>query len=234
MSGRWAQSGRMTEPADPILYSFRRCPYAMRSRLALAVSGPRYEVREISLRAKPTAMLAASAKGTVPVLVLPEGEVIDQSLDIMRWALTNRDPEGWLERDDPSLISANDGFFKHDLDRYKYPDRHEADALTHREHGLTFLRDLDARLSISTFLGGPVRGVTDAAIVPFIRQFAAVDPDWFAAQRLPQLRNWLQGILGSSLFQSIMLRAPLWHPSDLPNLFLQHSKEQLGGGRSPA
>ena len=206
----------MTELADPILYSFRRCPYAMRARLALAVSRTRYEVREITLRAKPTAMLTASAKGTVPVLVLPEGEVIDQSLDIMRWALTNCDPEGWLERDDPSLISANDGSFKHDLDRYKYPDRHEADALTHREHGLTFLRDLDARLSISTFLGGPVRGVTDAAIVPFVRQFAGVDPDWFAAQPLPQLLRWLEGIVGSGHFQSIMFRPPLWKPGDLP------------------
>ncbi len=211
----------MTELADPILYSFRRCPYAMRARLALAVSGTRYELREVSLRAKPTAMLAASAKGTVPVLVLSEGEVIDQSLDIMRWALTTCDPEGWLERDDASLISTNDGSFKHDLDRYKYPDRHEADALTHREHGLTFLRELDARLAISTFLGGPVQGVTDAAIVPFVRQFAAVDPTWFAAQRLPQLHSWLQGIIGSGLFRSIMLRAPLWNPGDLPTHFLR-------------
>ena len=215
MSGRAAQS-RMTEPADPILYSFRRCPYAMRARLALAVSGTRYEVREISLRAKPAAMLTASAKGTVPVLVLPDGEVIDQSLDIMRWALTTCDPEGWLERDDASLISANDGSFKHDLDRYKYPDRHEADELMHRERGLAFLGDLDARLSVSTFLGGPVRGMTDAAIVPFVRQFAGVDPDWFAAQHLPHLRRWLQGILASGLFQSIMVRAPLWNAGDLP------------------
>ncbi|MES2902880.1 MAG: glutathione S-transferase [Pseudomonadota bacterium] len=198
----------MTEPADPILYSFRRCPFAMRARLALAISGTRYEVREISLRAKPTAMLAASAKGTVPILVLPEGKVIDQSLDIMRWALAQCDPEAWLERDDPPLISANDGSFKHDLDRYKYSDRHGADALKHRDQGLTFLRDLDVRLSIGAFLGGPVRGMTDAAIVPFARQFAAVDPDWFAGQRLPHLRRWLTNILGSSLFQSIMLRAP--------------------------
>jgi glutathione S-transferase len=208
----------MTRAADPILYSFRRCPFAMRARLALAVSGTRYELREISLRAKPAAMLAASPKGTVPVLVLPEGEVIDESLDIMRWALRTRDPEGWLKRDDPSLILANDGSFKHALDRYKYPDRHDANALDHREHGLTFLRDLDARLAISPFLGGPVRGVTDAAIMPFVRQFAAVDTDWFAAQRLPHLRSWLQAILGSGLFQSIMVRAPLWRP-DLPRSF---------------
>ncbi len=214
----------MTEIADPILYSFRRCPFAMRARLALAISGTRCELREVSLRAKPLAMLEVSPKGTVPVLILPEGEVIDQSLDIMRWALSNCDPERWMERDDPSLISANDGFFKHDLDRYKYPDRYEADALTHREDGLKFLRDLDARLSVSTFLDGAVRGLTDAAIVPFVRQFAAVDPDWFAAQRLPQLRLWLRGFLGSSLFRSIMLRAPLWNPSDPPTLFLQRSK----------
>jgi glutathione S-transferase len=215
MSERAAQSP-ITEPADSILYSFRRCPYAMRARLALAVSGTRYELREISLRAKPTAMLTASAKGTVPVLDLAEGEVIDQSLDIMRWALTNCDPEGWLERDNPSLISANDGAFKHDLDRYKYPDRLEADPFIHRERGLAHLRELDARLSVSTFLGGPVRGMTDAAIVPFVRQFAGVDPDWFAAQSLPHLRRWLQGILASGLFQSIMVRAPLWDSGDLP------------------
>lgn len=214
MSGRWSQGSRMTEAAESILYTFRRCPFAMRARLALAVSGRRYELREISLRAKPAAMLATSAKGTVPVLILPQGEVIDESLDIMRWALTNNDPEGWLERDDSALIAGNDVSFKHDLDRYKYADRYEADASDHREHGLKFLRNLDARLSISTFLGGSVRGMTDAAIVPFVRQFAAVDPDWFAAQRLPNLRSWLQDMLGSGLFQSIMMRAPLWNPGD--------------------
>lgn len=220
MSERSRQSSRMTDQADPILYTFRRCPYAMRARLALAVSGTNYETREISLRAKPAAMLTASAKGTVPVMVLSEGDVIDESLDIMRWALNKCDPEGWLERDDTSLISTNDSSFKHNLDRYKYPDRHEADALTHRGCGLAFLEDLDTRLSINAFLGGPVRGLTDAAIVPFVRQFAAVDPDWFAAQRLPQLRRWLEGILDSGLFQSIMLRTPLWHPSDPPTLSL--------------
>ncbi len=188
------------------------------------ISGTRCEVREISLRAKPEAMLNASPKGTVPVLVLAEGDVIDQSLDIMRWALGNFDPESWLKRDDPSLISANDGTFKHDLDRYKYPDRYEAEALTHRDRGLAFLNDLDARLSISNFLGGPVRGLTDAAIVPFVRQFAAVDPDWFATQRLPQLRRWLEGLLESPLFQSIMLRKPLWHPGD-PTLSLSSIDE---------
>src|SRR5690349_23102350 len=126
----------MTALTDPVLYSFRGCPYAMRARLALLASGTRCELREIKLSAKPEAMLAASPKGTVPVLVLPDGKVIEQSIDIMRWALAQRDPEDWLARDDAALILANDTSFKHDLDRYKYPDRHDADAFAHRESGL--------------------------------------------------------------------------------------------------
>lgn len=232
MSGRRAQSNRLIEPAEPVLYSFRRCPYAMRARLALVVSGTRYELREVSLRAKPTEMLAASPKGTVPVLIRSGGQVIDQSLEIMRWALTNSDPDGWLEREDSPLICENDESFKYDLDRYKYPDRYEGDALAHREHALTFLRKLEARLSCSTFLDGPALGVTDAAIVPFVRQFAAVDPAWFADQPLPQLRHWLDIILGSGLFRSIMRRFPLWNPGD-PPLFLQGMKSDVLG-RSPA
>ena len=113
---------------EPILYSFRRCPYAMRARLALAVSGTRYALREVKLSNKPAALLAASPKGTVPVFRLPDGRVIEQSLDIMHWALAIRDPEGWRDREDAALIAANDGAFKHDLDRYKYPERHGSDA----------------------------------------------------------------------------------------------------------
>ena len=205
----------------------------MRARLALAVSCTRYEVREVSLREKPAPMLAVSSKGTVPVLVLPGGEVIDESLDIMRWALTSCDPEGWLQRDDPALTSANDGAFKHALDRYKYPERHAADPIAHRESGLNFLRELEARLSVSTQLRGSARGIADAAIVPFIRQFAAVDPEWFAGQPLPQVRNWLQGHLSSSLFQSIMLRVPLWTVGNLPTLFPQRLEVQNDGDGPP-
>ncbi len=119
----------------PVLYSFRRCPYAMRARLALAVSGFACELREIKLSAKPEAMLAASPKGTVPVMILPGGAVLEQSLDIMHHALEAHDPERWLERRDEALIARNDGAFKHDLDRYKYPERHDADAATHRAGG---------------------------------------------------------------------------------------------------
>lgn len=197
-----------TIPPDPVLYSFRRCPFAMRARLALAVSGTRFELREVKLAAKPAAMLAASPKGTVPVLVLPDGRVIDESLDIMRWALAASDPDGWLKHDDAGLIAANDGPFKQDLDRYKYAERHDSDPLVHRTRGLRFLRQLDALLAT----GGRLEGLSAAAILPFLRQFAAIDRAWFAAQPLPHLAPWLARHVASDLFQSIMRRVPPWSP----------------------
>lgn len=205
--------------SNPLLYSFRRCPYAMRARLALAISGRTCTLREVKLSAKPPAMLAASAKGTVPVLVLSDGKVLDESLDIMRWALVQSDPEGWLERDAPEWIARSDGPFKHDLDRYKYPERHDSDGLAHRESGLDFLRAIDGRLAGAGQLCGPVRGLADAAILPFVRQFAAIDREWFAAQPLPHLKLWLTGHLGSSLFQMIMARHAPWSPGDPPVVF---------------
>jgi glutathione S-transferase len=147
----------VTAAPEPILYSFRRCPYAMRARLALVASGARCRLREVKLGAKPQAMLDASPKGTVPVLVLPDGAVIDQSLEIMHWALGMCDPEGWLERDDPALIAANDGPFKQHLDGYKYPDRLGTDAIACRVEGLTILRQLDARLAADGHLWTPLR-----------------------------------------------------------------------------
>jgi len=188
----------------------------MRARLALAISGTRCELREVSLRSKPPAMLAASPKGTVPVLVLPDGEVIDESLDIMRWTLAKRDPEGWLARDDAGLIGANDGAFKQDLDRYKYPERYAVDPLAHREEGLSFLLEIDARLSVAGQLCGSVRGMADAAIMPFVRQFAAVDREWFDTLPLTRVRTWLNGHLASDLFAGIMMRVVPWSAGDLP------------------
>lgn len=185
----------------------------------MAVAEQACALREIKLSAKPDAMLAASPKGTVPVLVLADGAVIDESLDIMRWALGAHDPEGWLQREDAALIAANDGPFKHDLDRYKYPERHGADPIVHRERGLGFLRHLETRLAASGQLCGPSRGITDAAIMPFVRQFAAVDPEWFAAQTVPYVQAWLAGHLASDLFATIMLRVPPWQPGDPPLLF---------------
>ncbi|MFZ2998599.1 glutathione S-transferase [Sphingobium sp.] len=206
-------------PILPILYSFRRCPYAIRARLALLISGQGVELREVVLRAKPDAMLHASPKGTVPVLVLPNGQVIDQSLDIMRWALAASDPEGWLTRRDDALIAANDGPFKHHLDRTKYPDRHGSDPATHREQALALLQGLDARLRDSDQLCGARRGLTDMAIFPFVRQFAAIDPPWFAAQPVPALRRWLAGHLKSDLFAQAMRRVSPWRESDTPKPF---------------
>lgn len=201
---------------DAVLYSFRRCPYAMRARLALVVSGMICELREVRLSAKPEAMISASAKGTVPVLVLPSDTVIDQSIDIMRFVLRQRDPERWLERDDHDLIARNDGAFKHHLDRYKYPERYNGNPQAHRDEGLMFLRDLDGLLAGSGQLSGSSRGLTDAAVFPFVRQFAAVDRAWFDTQALPHLHTWFSGHLESRLFAAIMERAAPWAPGDAP------------------
>lgn len=199
--------------SEAVLYSFRRCPYAIRARLALAISKTHYALREVRLAEKPAAMLAASAKGTVPVLVLDGGTVIDESLLIMRWALARNDPEDWLQRDDVELIARNDGAFKHDLDRYKYPSRHGSDPDEHRQRGLEFLSELDGRISSHGQLSGAQRGLADAAILPFVRQFAAVDPEWFAAQPMPHLKVWLAGHLESPLFRTVMAPVTPWIPT---------------------
>ena len=203
----------------PILYSFRRCPYAMRARLALLASGTACEIREVKLAAKPADLIAASPKATVPVLVLPDGEVIDESLDIMRWSLARNDPEQWLARDDRELIATNDGPFKHHLDRYKYPERHASDPGEHREAGLAVLRALEERLTGDRYLCGERRGLADMAIMPFVRQFAQTDRTWFDQQPLPHLQAWLEGHLASPLFEAAMVRLSPWRPGDVPVLF---------------
>jgi glutathione S-transferase len=203
----------------PILYSFRRCPYAMRARLALLASGTVCEIREVKLSAKPAELVAASPKATVPVLQRPDGVVIDQSLDIMRWALGRSDPEGWLDRADEALVAANDGPFKHHLDRYKYPERHRSDREEHRAAGLAMLAVLEERLVAAPHLGGDVRGLTDAAIFPFVRQFAETDRTWFDAAPLPYLRDWLARQVGSEFFQRAMVRLSPWKVGDPPVSF---------------
>jgi glutathione S-transferase len=197
--------------ALPILYSFRRCPYAMRARMAIAVSGVEAEHREILLRDKPAEMLAVSPKGTVPVLILPSGQVIDESLDVMRWALAQNDPLGWLGHIDDDLIASNDGPFKAALDRYKYPHRYDLiDGLAHRELALAHLHSLSERLSDRPYLAGPSAGFTDIALFPFVRQFAATDQDWFSQLPMPNLHRWLNALLSAPLFQQIMVKHPLW------------------------
>lgn len=200
--------------ALPILYSFRRCPYAMRARMALWISGTTCELREVKLADKPEAMLETSSKGTVPVLVLDDGTVIDESLDVMRWALDRSDPEGWLEGDDMELLATIDGPFKHHLDRYKYWTRYDSDPQEHRAAALEILRQIDARLSENGQLCGPARNLADIASFPFIRQFANHDRGWFDALALPHLQQWLAGHLASDLFKAIMAKHTPWKPGD--------------------
>lgn len=216
----------------PLLYSFRRCPYAMRARFALAASGQRCELREVLLRDKPAELLAVSPKGTVPVLVLPDGTVIDESLAVMHWALAKRDPQQWLvpatsHLDDMlALIAACDGPFKRALDRYKYPGRFVdvdeaggADALAHRSDGATWLTTLETRLQTAPRLFGPQAALADWAIAPFVRQFSMVEPDWFAAQPWPALRRWLPALTESALWAQATHKQPPWRPGDAPIAF---------------
>lgn len=197
-----------------ILYSFRRCPYAMRARMALAASGVSVRVREVVLRDKPPEMLAASPKGTVPVLVRTDGDVIDESLDIMRWALARNDPEGWLRADPEEaarLIARNDGPFKHALDRYKYADRHRTDSAAHRAAAMEILSNLAARLDANGGqLLGPAPTLADMAIFPFVRQFAATDEEAWASHAPASVQAWLAGHVSRPRFAAIMTKFPRW------------------------
>ena len=195
----------------------------MRARLALFVSGMSVELREVSLRDKPASMLAASPKGSVPVLVLPDGQVIDESWDIMQWALHQHDPESWLGQNDRhvdaanTLVNENDNTFKYHLDRYKYPDRYpEYPQIHYRRMAEEFLMQLESRLGASRCLLGDGLSIADAAIFPFIRQFAEVDKAWFAQSPYPELRRWLKDFIDSEDFVSVMLKYALWHPGDQP------------------
>ena len=201
----------------PVLYSFRRCPYAMRARLALQVSGMAYEHREVVLKSKPASMLALSPKGTVPVLWLPdEARVVDQSLEIMLWALAQNDPMHWLPQGDALAqalqdIAFNDGPFKQHLDRYKYPQRSGlASGVSDRDLGAQWLVQLDARLQQQAFLSGTHWGLTDTALAPFVRQFAHTNPAWFAAQPWPRLIDWLTVFESSEAFAQIMTKHAAW------------------------
>jgi glutathione S-transferase len=208
----------MTDPSLPVLYSFRRCPYAMRARLALAASGEHCELREVVLKHKPAEMLAASPKGTVPVLVLPDSAVLEQSLDIMLWALRRNDPLRWLDPaagtldDMLALVAACDNGFKPQLDRYKYPGRFAEASAGARELGAQFLLQLEARLAGGSGqqLFGARAALADAAVMPFVRQFAMVEAAWFDDQPWPLLRAWLAGWTASPLFERAMRKYAPW------------------------
>ncbi|MDI2595454.1 glutathione S-transferase [Pseudomonas sp. 681] len=195
------------------LYSFRRCPYAMRARMAVRYCAVAVNIVEVSLKAKPAEMLALSGKGTVPVLNA-DGRVIDESLDIMRWALAQNDPQDWLRKDDPAaqsliaaLIEENDQVFKVHLNHYKYAERYpERSMADYRADGEVFLRKLDDRLEGGAYLLGDQPSLADVALMPFVRQFAHVDREWFGQAPYARLQGWLQRFLESALFTAVMAR----------------------------
>ncbi len=192
--------------------------------MAIRYAGLSVELREIVFRAKPEAMLQASPKGTVPTLVLPDGSVLDESEEVMRWALQRADPDGWLSahqaQDIRAVLDDNDHGFKPRLDRYKYADRHPEHSERHyRECGEVFLRTLEKRLTGQRYLLSDRVSFADVGVFPFIRQFAAVDKTWFEQASYPRLRAWLQGFLQAQLFTAVMRKYPLWQPGDPPIVF---------------
>jgi len=196
-----------------VLYSFRRCPYAMRARMALSLAGADYEHREVLLRDKPKHMLEVSPKGSVPVFLAGD-DVLDESLDIMRWALPG-------VKFDADIVRMIDGPFKHHLDRYKYASRYDPNLkrgdidLSHREKAVESLQMIENRLRDNPYIGGSAMGPTDMASFPFVRQFAAVEKDWWAAgAELPLTRDWLARCLASDVFRDIMQKFPLWNPQN--------------------
>jgi glutathione S-transferase len=195
--------------SEAVLYSFRRCPYAMRARMALRYSGLAVQIIEVSLKAKPAEMLALSPKGTVPVLSV-DGRVIDESLAIMGWALAQNDPEGWLLGDDratQALIEENDQGFKHQLNRYKYAERYPEYPMEHyRAEGEVFLMKLEGLLAEREYLLAGHLSLADVALAPFVRQFAHVDREWFGQAPYPRLQGWLQRFLESPLFIAVMAK----------------------------
>ena len=213
--------------ALPVLYSFRRCPYAIRARMTLRYSGVQVDLREVVLRDMPRELLACSPKATVPVLVLPDGNVIEESRDIMEWALAQHDPHHWQPQPGSpgaavaqDLITANDLEFKPQLDRYKYAERYPQHSRAwYRSQGERFLADLEQRLTGHVWLLGDHISIADIAIFPFIRQFALVDRAWFDAGTWLHLRHWLDGLLQAELFTAVMHKYPAWRSGEPGSLF---------------
>jgi len=198
----------------------------MRARAAIFVSGINVELREIELRDKPEEMLAVSPKGSVPVLVLPDGTVIDESWDIMLWALQRNDTYNWLGNEADliaptlPLLEENDTSFKDNLDCYKYPERHpERSQAEHRTACEEFLQILEQRLEITPFLLGARFSLADVTVLPFIRQFVAIDTNWFQQAPYPAIREWLARYLESDLFDKVMEKFPVWTPEQAPTIF---------------
>ena len=188
----------------PILYSFRRCPYAMRARMSIVRNNYTCELREVILRDRPDHMMKISPKGTVPVLLLPNGEVIEESLEIMQHVLSWK-----LSTEELHWVDRNDNGFKFHLDRYKYPNRYDnVDALEHRSLAKTYLDDLDQ------FLATKISSSLNDALFPFVRQFANHDRTWFDTQNWENLPDWLAANLSSDKFALCMKKYPQWYEGD--------------------
>jgi len=202
----------------PILYSLQNCPYAMRARLALYKSGQEVAIREVKLDNKPASLLDASAKGTVPVLVLPTLAVIDESLDVMLWALGQSDPDNlMLDSNDAkkqqmlSLIKRFDTEFKPRLEQYKCAKRYQEDNLAQCRHACeSYLLELEQRLSQHAFVFSHQESLVDIAILPFVRQFSRVERQWYRQQPYPNLKQWLNNYLQSRMFSKAMTKHPVW------------------------
>ncbi|MEH6402830.1 MAG: glutathione S-transferase [Sneathiella sp.] len=210
----------------PALYSFRRCPYAMRARMAVVQSGLAVELRDILLKDKPDEMTTLSPKATVPVLALPNGDVLEESLDVMTWAIEQADPDNWYPenpkiRDEiMGLIEENDSPFKTALDRYKYYVRFpEKTREEYRSQGEEFLLKLETRLNDHSFLISGTPSLADIAIFPFIRQFANSDRQWFDQAPYPALQNWLTNWTTSKSYLHIMKKRPIWQAGNQGPLF---------------
>lgn len=211
----------------PVLYSFRRCPYAMRARLDLRYAGVRLELREVDLNALPEALVTRVPDNqTVPVLVLPEGRVLDESWDVLLWALRCHDPDAWLGEGESHRLRAeqwiemNDYSFKADLDHYKYADRYPEYPQAHyREEASEFIQEIEEQLAQTPFLLGDSLSVADIGLLPFVRQFAFVDKAWFDAQPWPHVQAWLDAFLNSALFAAVMDKVPLWQAGDPPRIW---------------
>ena len=213
----------------PVLYSFRRCPYAMRARLALAYAQCQVEIREIVLRDKPHQMVEISPKATVPVLQLQDGSVIDESFDIMRWALQKNDPDQWLasNNDDSAGILAwlvietdIDGHFKRALDRYMYFERFpELSMESYRSEGEVFIAKLENKLAGRDYLLGDKKSLADMVVLPFVRQFAHVDKAWFTGRPYPNVQRWLAEFVASDLFLAVMKQYQPWQEGDAVTVF---------------
>ena len=208
----------------PILYSFRRCPYAMRARMAIHISGQKCELREVLLRDKPPSMLEYSAKGTVPVLILQDGNVIDESLDVIDWALNLNDPDDWQRSKDTKktkeLIKINDGEFKYHLDRYKYSKRYDnEDPEFHRKKCLKFIESLNNELNNSKYIFDNNISYVDIVLLPFIRQFRIADMEWFDSLPYDNIKVWLSKFLDSFLLNIIMKKYDLWKEGDVSIVF---------------